>query len=133
MPPHDATSDVTQATSAEPAAPVHGSGGAVAEEPAAGGGLVDYRRTARRLRAGAAVLALVVLATWAGLAAFGDASVRTLVELAGLGLLGMLVLEVVVVGGAALRGMLAAGDRGERLAAGDVALVPPQLRRRGRR
>jgi hypothetical protein len=38
--------------------------------------------------------------------------------------------EFVVVGGSALRGMLRAGERGERLASGDVMLLPPQVRRK---
>lgn len=52
----------------------------------------------------------------------------------GIALGGMFVVELFVVGGAALRAMLRAGERGDRLARGDVGLLPPQLSRRsGRR
>ena len=93
-------------------------------------GVVDFRRTARRLLIGLLVLASAVVALWVVLAATTGASVRLLAELAGLGLLAMTLVEVVVVGGAAVRGMLAAGERGDRLAGGDVSLVPPQISRR---
>jgi hypothetical protein len=91
-------------------------------------GLVDYTRTARRMRTSAMVLGAVGLAGWlvTGFVAGG-------LTLGGLGawlamvVLGMFVVEVVVVGGSALRGMLRAGDQGERLAGGDVGLLPPQL------
>ena len=42
----------------------------------------------------------------------------------------MIVVEFVVVGGSALRGMLRAGERGERLSGRDVMLLPPQVRRK---
>jgi hypothetical protein len=95
--------------------------------------LVDFRRTARRLAIAVAAIGVLVLATWTVLVVTTGAPLRLLAELAGLGLLGAFAVEVVVVGGSAVRGMLAAGERGERLASSDVALVPPQLlRRRGR-
>ena len=50
----------------------------------------------------------------------------------GLALALLFVAEVVIVGGSALRGMLAAGERGDRLASSDVSLLPPQLTRRRR-
>lgn len=43
------------------------------------------------------------------------------------------VAELVIVGGSALRGMLRAGERGERLARSDVGLLPPRLGGRDRR
>jgi hypothetical protein len=95
--------------------------------------LVDFRRTARRLAVAVAAIGVLVLATWIVLVVTTGAPLRLLAELAGLGVLGAFAVEVVVVGGSALRGMLTAGERGERLASQDVALVPPQLlRRRGR-
>lgn len=109
----------------EPAVPVAPAGAA---RP-----LIDFGRTARRLAIAVAGIGVVVLATWIVLAVTGGASLRLLAELAGVGLLGAFVVEVVVVGGSAVRGMLRAGERGERLAASDVALVPPQLLRRSGR
>ena len=124
MPPHEPT--------AAPAGPVpderDGTRPVDAPRP-----LVDFRRTARRLTIAVAAIGVLVLATWVVLAVTTGAPLRLLAELAGLGLLGVFAVEVVVVGGSAVRGMLTAGERGERLASGDVALVPPQLlRRRGR-
>lgn len=98
-----------------------------------GPAILDFRRTARRLAVAVSVLGVLVAVTWVVLAVTTGASLRLLAELGGLGLLGAFVVEVVVVGGAAVRGMLAAGERGERLADPDVALVPPQLLRRRRR
>lgn len=73
----------------------------------------------------------VVLVGWttAGLAGagFGVAALGTWL---GAGVAVMLLAELVVVGGSALRGMLRAGERGERLAAPDVGLLPPRRRRR---
>jgi hypothetical protein len=69
----------------------------------------------------------IVAAVREGWPAFGR-----LGELVGFGLLAAFVIELVVVGGAALRGMLRAGERGERLSSDDVGLIPPQLRRRRR-
>lgn len=97
------------------------------------GVLVDFRDTARRVRRSALVIGTVVVIVWLGAGLFrgvirlGDLAAFVLV---GLGV--MFVVEVVVVGGSALRGMLRAGERGERLSSEDVALVPPQLRKRGR-
>ena len=51
-------------------------------------------------------------------------------ELVGIGLLVAFVLEAVIVGGSAVRGLFAAGARGDRLASRDVSLLPPQLTRR---
>lgn len=97
----------------------------------AGGGLIDWTRTARRLRRVLTGLALLVLATFVLLSVVrGEASSALLAELVGLALLVAFAIEVVVVGGSALRGLLTAGERGERLASADVGLLPPQVLRR---
>jgi hypothetical protein len=91
-------------------------------------GLVDYTRTARRMRTSAMVLGAVALMGWLATGIVtGGLTVRALGAWLAVVILGMFVVEVVVVGGSALRGMLRAGDRGERLAGGDVGLLPPQL------
>jgi len=97
------------------------------------GPIVDWSRTARRLRLSFSVLGGVVTIVFA-IASLnaGAADWPLLGELVGLALLTAFVVEVVVVGGSALRGMLAAGARGERLARDDVSLIPPQLLRRAR-
>ena len=119
MPPHDPTAAPAPAP--------------VADSAASARPLVDFRRTARRLTVALGVIGALVLALWVVLMVTTGAPVRLLAELAGLGLLGAFAVEVVVVGGSAVRGMLTAGERGERLASSDVSLVPPQLlRRRGR-
>ena len=137
MPPHEPTAAPPGPVSQDeptvaPSGPVsHGPG----ETASAGSSrpLVDFRRTARRLAIAVAAIGVLVLATWIVLVVTTGAPLRLLAELAGLGLLGAFAVEVVVVGGSAVRGMLTAGERGERLASSDVALVPPQLlRRRGR-
>jgi hypothetical protein len=154
VPPHEWTSEVHGEVAASPSTPPAAGpasdgvpsaglapvGEADAHAPAADAaaplrahGVVDFRRTARRLRTGIVVVAVLIPAIWGVLVVAAAASLRTLAELAGLGLLALFVLEVVVVGGAAVRGLLAAGDRGDRLAGGDVSLVPPQVTRRRRR
>lgn len=97
--------------------------------------LVDWHRTARRLGRSLAVLAaIVVTASVVISVAAGAPAWARAAELLGLALLVAFVLEAVIVGGSALRGLLRAGERGDRLAGDDVALVPPQLLRRiGRR
>jgi hypothetical protein len=96
-----------------------------------GGGLIDWARTARRLRRVLLSLGLLVLAAFAlASLARGAAELALLAELVGLALLVAFLIEVVVVGGSALRGMLTAGERGERLASADVGLLPPQILRR---
>lgn len=124
MPPHEPA-----------AAPPDASRDRWPEEVAAAGAppLVDFRRTGRRLAIAVAGIGMLVVTTWIVLAVTTGAPLRLLAELAGLGLLGAFAVEVVVVGGSAVRGMFAAGERGERLASSDVALVPPQLLRRSRR
>lgn len=125
MPPHEPT--------AAPPGTVPDTPSGEASSDATSRPLVDFRRTARRLAVAVAAIGVVVLATWIVLVVTTGAPLRLLGELAGLGLLGAFAVEVVVVGGSAVRGMLTAGERGERLASSDVSLVPPQLlRRRGR-
>ena len=95
------------------------------------GELVDFRATARRIRRSALIIGGLVLVSWlvSGLIR-GSLDVGDLPEWGLVGVVVMFVVEVVVVGGSALRGMLRAGERGERLSSDDVALVPPQLRRK---
>lgn len=96
--------------------------------------IVDWRRTARRMGVALSVIGVVVLVTWLVVGALhGGVDGRLLGELVGYGLLVAFVIEFLVVGGAAIRGMLAAGARGDRLAEDDVSLLPPQLTRRRRR
>jgi hypothetical protein len=95
------------------------------------GTLVDWGRTARRIRRSALVVGTAVVLGWLVVGvATGGPSLRDLGAALFVGLVAMIGVEFVVVGGSAVRGMLAAGERGERLAAGDVTLVPPQLRRK---
>lgn len=131
MPPHEPDvppGDPSSAPEGVPGDAGPTEGGAAVD--AASRPLIDFVRTARRLGTAVGVIGALVLVTWTVLVVTGDAPLRLLAELAGLGLLGAFVVEVVVVGGSALRGMLDAGERGERLAAPDVSLVPPQLLRR---
>ncbi|MBW3621452.1 MAG: hypothetical protein KY461_14500 [Actinobacteria bacterium] len=95
--------------------------------------LVDWSVAGRRLRLSALVLLGLALVAWVvgGLLHDGVA-VRDVWGYLGLAAVGMFLAEIVVVGGSALRGMLRAGERGERLAGGDVGLLPPQLTRRRR-
>lgn len=96
--------------------------------------LIDWRRTGRRIGWSAAVLGALAILGWlvTGVAG-GGPRLADLGGFLGLALAGMFLAELVFVGGAALRGMLRAGERGERLAGGDVSLLPPQLTRRTRR
>lgn len=98
-----------------------------------GARLVDHTAVARRLRRWLVLLVVAVPTVWlvAGVATGGPRPAR-LAELAGAALLLSIVVEAAVVGGAAVRGALRAGARGERLSAADVTLLPPQLRRRRR-
>lgn len=110
----------------DPSADVPGS------DPAAARGLIDHAAVARRLRRWLVLLVAAVPTVWLVAGALsGGPRLGRLFELAGMALLLGVAVEAVVVGGAAARGALRAGARGERLAAGDVALLPPQLRRRG--
>lgn len=92
--------------------------------------IVDFSRAARRVRRSAAVLGSLALVAWVVVGvATGGPDPADLGAWIGVALLGMFLVEVVVVGGSAARGMLNAGDRGQRLAGGDVGLLPPQLSR----
>jgi hypothetical protein len=103
-----------------------------ATEPAPG--IVDWHRTGRRLRRQAVVIVGLVLVAWLALGvASGGLTLRSLAELSGLGVLVAIAGEIVIVGGAALRGMFDAGERGDRLSSADVSLLPPQVSRRLRR
>lgn len=95
--------------------------------------LVDWSVAGRRLRLSAIVLIGLAVVAWivGGLLHDGPA-LRDLWGYLGLAAAGMFLAEIVVVGGSAVRGMLRAGARGERLAGGDVGLLPPQLSRRAR-
>lgn len=96
--------------------------------------VLDLPRVARRLGRTLAVLAVLVVVGWLVAAARrGAPALDVLAAGTGVALLAAFVAEVVVVGGAAARGMLSAGARGDRLAAPDVGLVPPQLACRWRR
>jgi hypothetical protein len=95
--------------------------------------IVDWRRTAQRLRRQLLVIAGLVVVAWLVIGLTGPGlTLRLLAEVAGFGVFLAFLAEVVVVGGSAVRGLLRAGERGERLARADVTLLPPQLRRRGR-
>lgn len=100
---------------------------AVEQDPGAVG-LVDWGRTGRRVRTSVTVLAAVVLVAWVVLSLAGDGfALGTLGGLVGAALGLLFLVELVVVGGAALRGMLRAGERGERLASDGVGLFPPRI------
>lgn len=95
------------------------------------GRLVDWRRTALRVRRSAMVVSTTAVVAWLVLGVFrGGPRLADLAVLVFIALVVMLVVEFVVVGGSAIRGMLRAGEQGERLASGDVMLIPPQLRRK---
>lgn len=95
--------------------------------------LVDFAATARRIRRSAIIVGSSVVVAWlvVGLVQ-GSPALGELPGFVLLGLVVMFLVEVWVVGGSAVRGMLRAGERGERLASDDVAIVPPQLLRRRR-
>ena len=96
--------------------------------------LVDWGRVGRRVGVTAAVLTALAIVAWIVSGLAGDGlSVRSLGNWVGLALGLLFIAEVVLIGGAALRGLLRAGERGERLASGDVGILPPQLTRRRRR
>jgi hypothetical protein len=93
--------------------------------------IVDWAVIGRRLRWTAAGLFALALLAWAVAGAAGDGlRLADLWGYLGLALAGLFVAEVVVVGGSAVRGLLRAGERGERLAGDDVGILPPQLARR---
>lgn len=81
----------------------------------------------------AALVALALLTVAAVvLVLAGGRSLGEVAPFAGIAVVGFLVTVVLAVGWSALRGMLRAGDVGERLASRDVGLLPPQARRRRR-
>lgn len=95
--------------------------------------IVDWTRLGRT------VAALVV--GWVLVAAIGPAVTAALTGgidrgvvllWVGLGTAGLVATLVVAIAVSAVRGMLRAGDRGERLARDDVGLSPPQVRGRRR-
>jgi hypothetical protein len=99
-------------------------------------GLIDHARLGRRLRRWLALLVVATLVAWLVGGVLGDGpTLRGLAGLAGVAVLLALLVEVFIVGGAAVAAALRAGERGERLASADVSLVPPQVaaRLRGRR
>lgn len=124
MPPHDQPRDERPGGVNVPVASgVDRSVDAVAPPP-----IVDWGRTARRLRLQLGVIAVSVVVAWVVVGLLRDAlTLRLLAEVAGLGLLVAVLAEFAVVGGAALGGMLRAGERGERLSRPDVSLLPPQI------
>ena len=96
--------------------------------------LIDHARIGRRLRRWLALLLTATLVAWLVGGLLGDGpTVRDLAGLAGVAMLLALLVEVVVVGGAAVAAALRAGERGDRLASDDVTLLPPQVRGRLRR
>jgi hypothetical protein len=135
VPPHDQPTTPAASTGVGAAERRQGTRSCCTPDPAPTLGIVDWHRTGRRLRRQLVVIVALVLVAWLLLAFRGDgATLRSLAELTGFGVLLAIAAEIVVVGGAALRGMLAAGERGDRLASTDVSLLPPQiLRRLGRR
>jgi hypothetical protein len=97
-------------------------------------GLVDHARLGRRLRRWLALLVVATLVAWLVGGVLGDGpTLQDLAGLAGVAVLLALLVEVFIVGGAAVAAALRAGERGERLAAPDVSLVPPQVAERLRR
>jgi hypothetical protein len=97
-------------------------------------GLVDHAVIGRRLRRSLLLLGGATIVAWLiGGALAGGPTLARLAELLGVAVLLSLLIEVVIVGGAAVSAALRAGARGERLSADDVRLVPPQLRRIRRR
>lgn len=112
-----------------------GAAGCGSPPPATEGrSIVDFGAVGRRLRVGAGLVFAMVPVVWLIVGLFGDGglTLRGLAELFGVAVAVMMVIEVVIVGAAAARGMLRAGERGDRLAGSDVSLLPPQLRRRRR-
>jgi hypothetical protein len=100
-------------------------------------GIIDHERIARRLRRWLVLLLAATLVAWLVGGLIGDGpTLRGLTGLLGVAVLLALLVEVVVVGGAAVRGALRAGARGDRLSASDVMLLQPEVasllrRRRG--
>ena len=135
MPPHDPSSSPSASRVAGGEVPAAPTTDDPTPGPVAGSedtrGIVDWHRTGRRLRRQLLVIVGSVVVAWLAIGVVGDGhSLRSLAELVGLGVLLAIAAEIVIVGGAAVRGMLAAGARGDRLASADVTLLPPQVSRR---
>lgn len=97
-------------------------------------GLVDHARIGRRLRRWLVLLGAATLTAWIVGGLLGDGpTLAGLGALVGVAVLLALLVEVVVVGGAAVSAALRAGAQGERLSGPDVSLVPPQVAERLRR
>lgn len=95
--------------------------------------IVDWARTGRRVRTTGIAVAVAVVLAWVLAGLLGDGlRLADLGDWVGLGLGVMVVVEVVVVGGAAVRAERRAAQRGERLGSRDVGLLPPLVRRRRR-
>lgn len=95
--------------------------------------LIDWTRIGHRIRRSAIVaLSVIVVGSLATAVTRGSWREASIGGWIFVGAVIMIATEFVVVGGSALRGMLRAGERGERLAHPDVTLVPPQARRRKR-
>lgn len=91
--------------------------------------LVDWALAGRRLARSAVVLLAAALGAWIVTSLVSGAwRPGVLGNFVGLALVGVFLVEIWVVGGSALRGMLRAGEAGHRLAGSDVGLLPPQLR-----
>ena len=88
--------------------------------------IVDWPRAGRRLRSAAILLGFIVVVgavvTWV---AMGNPAIGTWLFGA---VAAMFAVELVVVGGSAVRGLLRAGERGHRLARPDVSLLPARRR-----
>jgi len=97
-------------------------------------GLVDHARIGRRLRRWLVLLGTATIVAWLVGGLLGDGpTLAGLVAMVGVAVLLALLVEVFVVGGAAVGAALRAGERGDRLAAPDVTLLPPQVGARLRR
>jgi hypothetical protein len=97
-------------------------------------GAIDHGRIARRLRRWLILLLAATLLAWLVGGLVGDGlTLAGLAGLLGVAVLLALLVEVVVVGGAAVGAALKAGAQGHRLAADDVTLLPPQFAGRFRR
>jgi hypothetical protein len=92
--------------------------------------LIDHGRIARRLRRWLVLLLVATTGAWLLGGLLGDGpTLKGFAELLGVAVLLALLVEVLVVGGAAVGALLRAGARGDRLSSSDVSLVPPQMMR----
>lgn len=92
--------------------------------------LVHWRGLVR-LVLGAAVAAAVLLSGAAVLVLASGRPIGEVAPFVGIVVVALLGTVVLAVAWSALRGMLRAGDVGERLGSKDVGFLPPQARRRG--